>query len=216
MSHSFMNYANVTTVPKKGSRIEPKNARGIFRVSVVRYILMRMIYNMKYPIIDSNMSDCQMGGRKKKSCKNNIFIINGLIHDVLKSKKMKPILLQIYDYSQMFDSIDLQQALADLYDVGVNDDTLALLHEANKNIQMAVKTPSGLTERQVIKNCVLQGDTWGSILASNQVDTIGKECVSEGCNIFTKKYYQLDFWAWLTMLLVLLKLAWRLKNLMRL
>ena len=97
---------------------------------------MRLIYNSKYPIIDKNMSDCQMGGRKKKSCKNNIFIINGLIHEVNKSKKMKPILLQIYDYAQMFDSINLQQALSDLYDAGVKDDTLVLLHEANKDIHM--------------------------------------------------------------------------------
>ena len=49
---TFMNYTNVTTVPKKGSRIEPKNERGIFRVAVVRSILMRLVYNMKYPIID--------------------------------------------------------------------------------------------------------------------------------------------------------------------
>ena len=41
----FMNVTNVTTVPKKGSRVEPKNKRGIFRVAVVRYILMRLIYN---------------------------------------------------------------------------------------------------------------------------------------------------------------------------
>jgi hypothetical protein len=141
---------------------------------------MRLIYNMKYPVIDQNMSDCQMGGRKMKSCKNNIFIANGLIHEALKSKKMKPICLQIYDYAQMFDAIDLKQALSDLYDVGVVDDTLKLLYEANKEIKMAVKTPSGLTERQVVRDCVLQGDTWGSILASVQVDSIGKECVAAG------------------------------------
>ena len=103
----ILNFANVTTVHKKGSRIEPTNQRGIFRVSVIRSILMRLIYNTKYSIIDSNMSDCQMGGRKKKSCKNNIFIINGLIHEVNKSKRMKPILLQIYDYAQMSNLIDL-------------------------------------------------------------------------------------------------------------
>ena len=95
---SFMNYANITTVPKKGSRIEPKNERGIFRVSVLRSILMRLIYNSKYPTIDQNISDCQMGGRKNKSCKNNIFIVNGLIHEILKRKSLKPICLQIYDY----------------------------------------------------------------------------------------------------------------------
>ena len=154
---------------------------------------MRLIYNMKYPTIDSNMSDCQMGGRKNKSCKHNIFIINGLIHEVVKSKKMKPIQLQIYDYSQMFDSIDLKQALSDLYDAGVQDDTLVLLHEANKDIHMAVKTPTGLTKRQIIKNCVLQGDTWGSILASNQVDSIGKECVEAGHTYLYKDRLPIGF-----------------------
>ena len=61
----FMNFTNVTTVHKKGSRIEPKNERGIFRVELVRSILMRLNYNMKYPVIDRNMSDCQNGGAEK-------------------------------------------------------------------------------------------------------------------------------------------------------
>ena len=124
------------------------------------------------------MSDCQMGARKNKGCKNNIFIINALIRDVLKSKKNKPMVLQIYDYSHMFDSIE--EAPSDLLDAGLNEDTLALIHEANKEVFMSVKTPYGLTERQVLKNIVLQGDTFGSILASVQVDSIGKECVKEG------------------------------------
>ena len=41
-----MNYANVTTVPKKGSRLLLKNERGIFRIAIIRYILMRMIYTI--------------------------------------------------------------------------------------------------------------------------------------------------------------------------
>ena len=126
------------------------------------------------------MSDCQMGGRKNNGCRNNIFILNGIIHDVLKSNKMQPVQLQIYDYQQMFDALDLKQALSDLYDVGVNDDNLGLLYQANQEIQMAVKTQSGLTERQTVRDIVLQGDTWGSIMASVQVDSIGKECVAEG------------------------------------
>ena len=45
---------------------------------------------------------------------------------------------------------------------------------------MAVNTPSGLTERQTLKNVVLQGDTWSSLLASIQVDNICKDIVSSG------------------------------------
>ena len=152
------------------------NERGIFRVAVLRYILMRIIYNTKYPEIDKNISDCQMGARKGKSCKNNLFIINGIIHDVMKSKKKKPIVLQIYDYAQMFDSINLKKAISDVFDAGLKDDNLILIHKANEEVNMAVNTPSGLSERQILKNNVLQGDTWGSLLASVQVDSIGKEC----------------------------------------
>ena len=176
----FMNFCNITTVPKRGSKTELKNERGIFRVPILRYILMRLIYNMKYNLIDSNMSDCQMGARKAKGCRNNIFILNAIIHDVLKAKNKKAVNLQIYDYAQMFDSIDLKQAISDIFDVGVNDDTLVLLYKANEEIHMAVKTATGLTKRQVIKDIVLQGDTWGSLLASVQVDSIGKECQEAG------------------------------------
>ena len=93
----------------------------------------------------------------------------------------------------MFDSIDLEKALSDLYDVGVNDESLALICKANHEIQMAVKTPSGLTNRQAIYNCVLQGDTFGSILSSVQVDTIGKECVAEGHTYLYKEKLPVGF-----------------------
>ena len=126
------------------------------------------------------MSDCQMGAARGKNSKNNILIVNGIIHDVMKSRNTKPVTLQIYDYAQMFDSMDLGQALSDIFDTGLDDDNLVLLNEANKNIQMAVKTSNGLTERQTLKDLVLQGDTWGSMLASVQVETIGKECQERG------------------------------------
>ena len=82
--------------------------------------------------------------------------------------------------SKCFDGIDLEQALSDIYDVGLNDDNLPLIYHANKDVKMAVNTPSGLTERQTLKNVVLQGDTFGSILASVQVDSIGKVVEDSG------------------------------------
>ena len=118
-----------------------------------------------------------MGGRKNKGCRNNIFLINGIIHEVMKSKKMKPVQLQFYDYSQMFDSINLEEAISDIFDAGVDDDNLVMVYKANSEVDMAVKTPYGLTSRKIVKNIVLQGDTWGSILTSVQVDMIGKDCL---------------------------------------
>ena len=115
-----------------------------------------------------------MGARKRKGCRNNIFVINGIIHDVMSSIKKEPIQLQIYDYKQMFDAMNLKEAIADIFDAGVVDDQLSLLYQANHDVRMAVNTNSGLSERQNIQDVVLQGDTWGSMLASVQVDSIAK------------------------------------------
>lgn len=183
---TFMNLADVTTVPKKGSSFELENERGIFRVTVLRSILMRLIYNDKYPEIDSNMSDCQMGGRKQKGCRNNIFIVNAIIHDVMSSAKKDSVCLQIYDYKQMFDAINLEQAANDIYDHGLDDINLDLVFQANQEVSMAIKTDSGLTERSVIQNVVLQGDTFGSLLASVQVDTIATAVEEKGLGYMYK------------------------------
>ena len=51
---------------------------------------------------------------------------------------------------------------------------------------MAIKTPGGLTDRQTIENCLLQGDTWSSILASVQVDSIGKAVEDAGIGYLYK------------------------------
>ena len=80
----------------------------------------------------------------------------------------------------MFDSINLEKSISDIFDAGLKDDNLCLIYQANNEVSMAVNTPSGFSQHQVIKNSVLQGGTWGSILASVQVNTIGKECDMSG------------------------------------
>ena len=52
---------------------------------------------------------------------------------------------------------------------------MTLIYKANDDVRMAVNTPDGLTESRKCCHVVLQGDTWGSILALVQVDSIGKE-----------------------------------------
>ena len=94
----FVQWANITSLYKgKGEKLDLDNERGIFIVSVFRSILMRLIYNDKYSVIDSNMSDSNVGARKGKNIRNHIFVINGIIHNVLSSKKKKSIDIQIVD-----------------------------------------------------------------------------------------------------------------------
>ena len=74
----------------------------------------------------------------------------------------------------MFDSINLKQAIRQ------DSNNLSLVYEAKREKFMAVNTPYGLSERQTLKNIILQCDTWGSLLASVQVDMIGQKCSESG------------------------------------
>jgi hypothetical protein len=67
--------------------------------------------------------------------------------------------LQAFDYP-----MSLNEAISDTFDAGVqDDDNLTLLYEANKDVMMTVKTPSGMTEPQFLESAVCQGGTWGPL-----------------------------------------------------
>ena len=177
----YMRKSVIATIPKKGrlSQNDLTSERGIFLVSTLRSICMRLAYNSKKDMIDSNMSQSNIGGRKNKSCRNHIWVLNAIVHDQLSSVHKNPIIFQQYDYKQMFDGINLKEAINDLFDVGVKDNTLQLVYDANKTVQFRVKTPVGMTEEGSLEEVVLQGDTWAPVAASVQVDGFGKELLEE-------------------------------------
>ena len=111
----------ISTIPKKASRSELKNKRRLFLVKSVRGLLMIILFNSEYTMVDNDMSDSNFGGRKGKSCLNHIWVIKSIIHDQKSSKLNKPLRFQKYDYQQMFHSMNLQEAYADLYGIGIRD-----------------------------------------------------------------------------------------------
>ena len=90
----------------------------------------------------------------------------------------------------MFDSINLQQAIFDIFEAGLNDSNLQFIYEANKKVFMGINTPEGTTQRKKIEDIVLQGETFSSLLASVQVDSIGKEIIKSGYGHMYKKTLQ--------------------------
>ena len=142
--------------------MELKNDRGIFIVNIFRAILMKMVFIDEYNDIDHNMSDSNVGGRKKKSIRNHIFIINGVINEVLRNKN-KSIDIQVLDYSQCFDTLSLEECINDLYDTSVKNRNLTLMYKANENNLVAIKTPFVMTECKIEK-IVLQGEVMAPLM----------------------------------------------------
>ena len=54
------------------------------------------------------------------------------------------------------------------YDTGFSNDKLPLLFLENKNCKVAVKTSSGITKRINMKEIVIQGTIWGSLICTGQ------------------------------------------------
>ena len=172
----MMKHVNIALIPKAGRRDlkSISNHRGIFLIHKYRSLIMRMILDDKYDIIDNYMSDSNVGGRRERGIRDHLFIVNGIIHQHCNSKT-SPITIQILDYQSCFDSLWQDEVTSELFDAGVTDDKLALLHKINEINHVRVKTPVGLSDVRNVEKVICQGDPWGGIQCGNIVDTFGKD-----------------------------------------
>ena len=174
----FITLSNITTIFKKGSRFDLNNDRGIFITTVLKKILDKLIYGDFFSDLDWNMSDSNIGARRRRNIKDHLFIIHGIINSVVRGDE-ECIDIQIYDLEKAFDGLWLIDTLNDIFETlpaGQRNDELALLYETNRDTQMAIKTAVGMTKRVGVPDIVQQGGTWGSLLCANSIDTIGKKC----------------------------------------
>ena len=148
---------------------------------------MKLLLKDKYDILDSYMSNSNIGGRKNRRIQDHLFIVNGILFENTRSKRSKPISICIYDCRQCFDSLWPEEVINDIFEAGIKDDKLALLYEIKKINQLAVKTQHGLTDRNTVENIICQGDPWGSMQCSVQIDSIGRESLEADLEPFKYK-----------------------------
>ena len=97
----FMKMANISNIwKKKGDKSDIDSYRGIYIVNIYRSLLLKLIYQDKMKIIDSHMTDFQIGGRRGRNVRDRLFIVNGIMQEALSSVKSKPINIIIADFQQ--------------------------------------------------------------------------------------------------------------------
>ena len=138
-----------------------------FIVNSVGSILMRLLFNLKSHRFNSHTSDRNVRGRKNKSGINQIWVMLSNIHDSLSSCKKTPIMIQQYNYKQMFDGMDAQQACKGIFEYGVNDDHLNLIYNSKKRVVINVKTPYRPSNDYKLLKQTMQGDTWALGMCSS-------------------------------------------------
>ena len=114
----------------------------------------KLIYNDEYDKIDKNLSDCNVGARKKRNIRDNIFVINAIINS-LKKKPQEALDFQVYDVEKCFDALWLHEVINCLYESGLQNDKLPLLFLENNNAQIAVKTNGNISSGLNIRNIIM-------------------------------------------------------------
>ena len=166
---------NISSIYKqKGSRNVMDAYRGIFRVLVLRNILERLIYNDEYKAIDANLTDSNVGARKSRNIRDNLFVLYAIQNSVIKGGQA-PIDVDIYDVKKCFDSLWVEECINDLFEAGLQNDKLNLLYLMNQNAQVAIKTQFGITERKDIQNIIMQGTVWGSLMCTVTMDKLANQ-----------------------------------------
>ena len=64
----------------------------------------------------------------------------------------------------------VEECVNDVFDAGLDNDKLVLLFLENQNANIAVKTPNGRSDRVHIRNVIMQGTVWGSMLCTATMD----------------------------------------------
>ena len=181
--------SNISSIYKsKGRKDDLNSDRGVFNVVKLRSILDRLSYNDNYGIIDQSMSCSNIGARKNRNIRDHLFVINGILNEVMNSKKIKKVDIQIMDIQKCFDKMSYKETANDLYNAGVQNDHFVLMANSNKKCQVAVKTPWGsVTDRVELSEIEMQGTVPAPIKCSIQIDTLGKECLESGEGLYEYK-----------------------------
>ena len=172
-THEFpevLEHCNITSLYKnKGSHSDFNNYRGVFRVTVLRSVLDRLMYNDMYNVIDENLTDGNVGARKNRNIRDNIFVLGAVMNSVTNGKET-PIQIQV----QCFDKLWLQATTNALHEAGMNNDMLNLIFTENQQAKIAVKVNGSLSKRVTVKNVEMQGSVWGSLKCTTSLDTLNR------------------------------------------
>ena len=158
MIPDFYKQMSITSIYKNNNKPKNRisNERGIFNLSKLRCILEKMLHEDVYPKIEQSLTCSNVGGRKGKGMRDQIFIINSIINEVIHGKG-QPICITSYDIIQAFDKMSFSETNNDLWDVHVNNDKFYLISELDKECHVTVKSSAGETKPFLISERILQG-----------------------------------------------------------
>ena len=174
-----MELCNLTSIYKtKGDRNYFDSYRGVFRTTSLRNIMDRLIYIDEYGTIDDNLTDCNVGSRKKRNIRDNLFVMNAIMN-ASKRGADEACDVSVYNVQKCFDNLWLSECINNIFEAGLTNDKLCLLYYSNKQARIGIKNPSGISDRMVIEDTVMQGTVWAGLMCTSTMDKLGKQAYQD-------------------------------------
>ena len=96
-------------------------------MTIFRSILGKLIYNDEYNKIDKNLTDSNVGSRKNRSIRDNIFVLNAIMNAVKRGDAEEALDFQVFDIEKCFDALWLHELINSVFEAGLQNDKLPLL-----------------------------------------------------------------------------------------
>ena len=175
------NKVNIKTLFKnKGSQKDLENWRGVFLTPNISKLFERYVMTESKDDIE-NISKFQGGSRPNRSASDQLFLLRACTDH---GKYMnKCIYLKLYDFSQCFDSMWLEDSIISLKEIGIEEDRLTVIKRLNETAEITVKTPVGNTSAFEVENIVKQGTVLGPLLCSASTAECCEEHLRGGVSI---------------------------------
>ena len=153
-----------TIYKNKGTRKILKNYRGIFLTQIISKMFEKIMITRKNDTMDK-VTKFQAGSRANRGPLDNMFLLQSCI-DHAKYMNI-PLYVTVYDFSQCFDALWLEDCIVSLWKLGIRDETLSILFNMNEKAVVQVKTPVGISEKFCCKTIVKQGTVSGPPMCSS-------------------------------------------------
>ena len=85
---SLLELCNITNLYKqKGDPKSFDSYRGIFRAPVLSNIIDKLVHNDEYETIEENLTNGNVGSRKRRNVRENLFVINAEMNEAKLNKQ---------------------------------------------------------------------------------------------------------------------------------
>ena len=160
----------IKSIYKGGNKANiSESQRGIFLVNIISkvYELVKIIQNDKN---NRKMSEMQAPGRKERSAMDNLIIMNTIIEHQ-RAQKLNPYIF-FADAVKCFGKLLLKDCLLEMYNLGLDPNTLKIFYKMNKETVIIIRTPVGNTDDIKVKEVVKQGTIFGPIMCCAETSTV--------------------------------------------